>query len=298
MVRISMRLHVQPEECVSAHAVRERRRDMRRVLLAWFKRHPKRYPWRRPGVSAYQVLLAELLLKRTTATAAARAYGGFVKKYPTVERLALASEEDLVGSFLPIGLAQQRARSTHRLAQVLANLPDGIPVKLSSLLSLPGIGHYSARAILSFGWRVPVGVVDGNVERIFRRVFQDHINLDAGKSITQDIADQLVPPKAHRDFNFALLDLGSSVCRPAKPLCHECPLRPHCDYAIAPLEPPQSSLRVARLNRGLSLLELARRAGVSKLTLINIEAQRTKPRAETLRKIFQALDEETDLQDD
>ena len=121
--------------------------------------------------------------------------------------------------------------------------------------------------------------------------------MDASKSTIQDIADQLVPPKAHRDFNFALIDLGSSVCRPAKPLCNECPLRLHCDYAIAPKEPPRSSLRADRLSQGFSLLELARRAGVSKLTLINIEAQRTKPRADTLRKISQALDEENDLQD-
>lgn len=293
-----MLLHTPKQQSINPlDEVRNRRQAIRPGLLAWSKKHPKRYPWRRPGIGAYEVLLAELLLKRTTATAAARTYKHFVKQYPTVGELAAASEEELAQSFGPIGLAMQRARSTHRLARALANLPDGIPVKFSSLLSLPGIGEYSARAILSFGWRVPVAVVDGNVERILRRVFQDHINLDASKSTIQDIADQLVPPKAHRDFNFALIDLGSSVCRPAKPLCNECPLRLHCDYAIAPKEPPRSSLRADRLSQGFSLLELARRAGVSKLTLINIEAQRTKPRADTLRKISQALDEENDLQD-
>ena len=270
-----------------------RRQNIRRALLSWFKRHPKRYPWRRPRASAYEVLLAELLLKRTTATAAARAYRTFVKEYPTVERLAAASEDDLAQSFQPIGLAKQRARSTHRLALTLAGLPNGIPASLLALLSLPGIGEYSARAILSFGYRVPVALVDGNVERVIRRVFQNALVLDEPKSAIRNIAEKLVPPKDHRAFNFALIDLGKSVCRPAKPLCHDCPLRAHCDYTRGPQEPPLSSLRVHRQAKGLSLQELARRAGVSKLTIINIEAARTQPRDETLKKIARAMDVDT-----
>ena len=261
------------------------------MLLAWSKRHRRHYPWRRPGVSAYQVLLAELVLKRTTAAAAARAYGPFLKKYPTIDRLAIASEEDLARSFEPIGLSRQRASSVRRLAQALVTLPNGVPTNLSGLLALPSIGEYSARAILSFGHRVPVGLVDGNVARIFRRVFQNHLTSGNNQIGLQDMADLLVPPLKHREFNFALIDLGSSVCRPTKPLCHECPFKNHCDYAMSlqKLKPVQP-LRAVRQSLGLSLVNLAKMAGVSKLTIVNIEAGRTKARPDTLVKLAQAMD--------
>jgi adenine-specific DNA glycosylase len=165
-----------------------------------------------------------------------------------------------------------------------------VPDTIEQLCSLPGIGDYAARAILSFGYGTPVAVVDGNVERVLGRVFA-HCLVTAPTSTTiQKIADDLLTWEHHREFNFALLDLGSLICRPARPLCNECPLQSQCDFAQGPQnDQHESKLRNARQAKGMSLTALAKKAGVSKLTIVNIEAGRTLPREETLFKISQAL---------
>ena len=238
----------------------------------------------------YKLLMAELLLKRTTATAVARAYGPFVHRYPTVDHLVLASEGELAQVLEPIGLSRQRARAIRKLALLLAEQCDGVPNTIEQLRALPGIGDYTAQAVLSFGYGVPVAVVDGNVERVIRRVFQGTIDSNLGRAVVQNIAVDLLPWKCHRSFNFAILDLGALICRPARPRCHECPLKSQCDYVQEPTRVRiNAPLRTARQAQGLSLSRLASKAGVTKLTIVNIEAGRTLPRMETLQKIAHAM---------
>ena len=279
------------EAIVSTGTSRARREKFRRALLTWAKSNLRDLPWRRAGTNAYGILVAELLLKRTTATAAARLYGPFMDKYPSISDLANASEYGLTETLVPVGLSRQRARAIRQLAFALTRQHGNIPNSIDMLCALPGIGDYAARAILSFGFDIPVAVVDGNVERVIGRAFHDQPELVKSKRAVQRAVDGLLPRRRHQDFNFALLDLGSLVCRPAKPLCANCPLRRQCDYALSPQSiRPSSRLRKTRQAKGLSLLELANRAGVSKLTVINIEARRTSPREETLLKIAMAMD--------
>ena len=263
---------------------------LRKALLSWAELHLREYPWRRAATSVYDLLVAELLLKRTTATAAARSYGPFISKYPSIGHLALAGEDELAQVLVPIGLSRQRARSIRRLAATLEFHRNGIPSTMNELCALPGIGEYTAQAVLSFGHGVPVAVIDGNVERVIGRVFQGFLGSNPDRTAIRGIATALLPRKHHRRFNFALLDLGALVCRPAKPRCQNCPLQKLCDYAVAPpSNRPHSALRIARQAGGFSLLELANKAGVSKLTIVNIEAGRVVARTQTLRKLAHAM---------
>ncbi|MBA7699718.1 Endonuclease III [subsurface metagenome] len=268
------------------------KRDFQQALLTWAKSKLRDYPWRRTKNSAYKILVAELLLKRTTATAAARAYNPFIRKFPTVNHLFHATKDELAGTLEPIGLSKQRAHAIKELAQVLIQRYEGqVPTTLEKLYDLPGIGDYAARAIMSFSHDTPLAVVDGNVERVLRRVFQDQLVKIPNRATIQNIVDDLLPENGHRNFNFALLDLGSLICRPTRPSCYKCPLQRWCDYARIPQDTRLSGrLRGLRQARQLSLLELAKKAGVTKLTIINMEAGRTYPRKETLRKIARVLD--------
>ena len=269
---------------------KSRRARVRQRLLAWAAETLRDYPWRLPGTSPYDVMVAELLLKRTTATAAARSYRPFLAAYPDITSLAEATEAQLAEALNPLGLSCQRAPAIRQLALTLKQGTGAVPKSLAKLRALPGLGDYSARAVLSFGHDVPVAVVDGNVERVFRRVFQRTIGTNASRTTVQSIADALLPRKHHRTFNFALLDLGSLICRPLRPKCHICPLQRVCDYAKTPAESDAPTpLRAARTSRGISLVKLAALAGVSKLTIINIEAKRTRPRTETAQKLADAL---------
>lgn len=267
-----------------------RRQTVRQRLVTWAADHLRGYPWRQPDTHPYNILVAELLLKRTTATAAARMYAPLLERYPTLNRLAMVSEDDLAHDLNPLGLSRQRARSIKKLSLALLESHGLIPTTFAELRSLPGLGDYAARAIMSFAHDVPVAVVDGNVERIFRRVFQRAIGAGASRATVQAVADMLLPRKRHRTFNFALLDLGALVCRPARPLCQSCPLQRLCDYANGPADSRAATrLRTTRTSRGISLSKLAALAGVSKLTIINIEAGRTRPRPQTTWKLACAL---------
>ena len=267
-----------------------RRRRVRQLLLAWASGNLRDYPWRKLGIGTYEVVVAEVLLKRTTSTAVARIYGPFLKQYPVLSQLVLASEDELAHTLAPLGLSRQRAKALRKLALTLEERGGHVPRTLSELRALPGLGDYAARAIMSFGYGDPVAVVDGNVERVVGRVFLRSVGAGAPRPTVQAVADALLPRMRHRDFNFALLDLGALICRPARPRCVECPLKGICDYARRPVDDRTSTpLRTARLSKGVSLSRLAALAGVSKMTVINIEAGRTSPRPETVRKLAMAL---------
>ena len=273
-----------------------KRSEFQAAVLRWAESNMRPYPWRNKCRSPYEIMVAELLLKRTTAAAAARTYEPFLEKYPSVNSLAQATEEELAQDFKSVGLYAQRAKAVSKLAQHLTEQEAGsIPSTLDRLSKVPGLGAYSTRAVLSFGYGKPAAVVDANVVRVLTRVFQKDLPEHPSANFLQNLADAILPEKSHREFNFALLDLGALVCRYVKPRCDQCPLVNICDYANlkqGPAEtnkPLTSRVRQTRMEKNLSLVKLARKAKVSKLTIINIEAGRTSPRPETIRKLADAL---------
>ena len=279
-----------------------KRLAVQQAVLGWAADYLRDYPWRHNPNGAYGVLVAELLLKRTTATAASKVYEEFLGQFPNLTSLAESSEDKLAGVLAKVGLQQQRARAIKAMAHHLGAREDcAIPNELPSLLAVPGLGEYSARAVLSFGFDIPVAVVDSNVERVLSRAFQDLLPPRPPQRALQELADRLLPEKSHRVFNFALLDLGALVCRYVGPKCKECPLAHMCDYykqskqRVIKETPARyetsvdTKLRRVRQERGLSLVKLAQGSGVSKLTIIRIESGKTSPRDETLRKLATVL---------
>ena len=275
-------------------SISQKRPALRLGVLTWFSSHGRDYPWREKGRTPYEILVAELLLKRTTATSAAKVYDQFLSAYPDLEAMASASEEELVDALGRVGLYRQRARAIANLSAHLIEEADGaVPDTLERLLTVPGIGAYSARAILSFGFDIREAVVDNNVARILKRVFKAVLPEKPSMEILQRVADELIPTRLHREANFGLLDLAALVCRRAVPRCSECPLNEMCDLSgEQTTEYPSvySALRELRLANGVSLVSLSQLSGVSKLTIINIEANRTRPRPATLEKLKAALE--------
>ena len=271
--------------------------EFQRNVLRWAKSNIRGYSWRDERRNPYEILVAELLLKRTTAAAANHLYQGFLEKYPTVDDLAQSTEAELAHDLISVGLHIQRAKAVSKLAHYLIEHEAGsTPDTLDRLLKVPGIGSYSARAVLSFGYGKPAAVLDVNVVRVLTRVFRQGLPKRPTTKLLQELADNLLPEEAHRDFNFALLDLGALVCRYDKPKCNLCPLVDVCDYTDSNKKPAEakvivlSRVRQLRIQKGLSLVKLAKKSQVSKLTIINIEAGRTNARRETLEKLAKGLD--------
>ena len=270
-------------------------------VLEWGGQNFSDFPWRLSR-SPYEILVAELLLKRTTAAAAARAYEDFLARFPSLQAVASASDKELVETLSSVGLQRQRARSMKQLADWLLSKYEGdIPSDLEGLLEVPGLGDYSATAILSFGYGVPAAVLDTNVERILLRVFGNTLPSRPSRTMLREVAQNLLPKEGHREYNYGLLDLGRQICKYANPKCGECPLISVCDFydrsvpdgthkvGKAEGSSHSSKLRAIRRARGMSLKKLAENAEVSKLTVIRIEAGRTSARRETLDKLARAL---------
>jgi A/G-specific adenine glycosylase len=284
------------------HAIEEKKGEFTHLTFNWAQSHLRDYPWRKLGRTPYEILIAEILLKRTTATAAARVYDAFIRRFPSIQTINNSSEEQLASALSTVGLQRQRSRAIKALARHLSEEQGGyIPSDLDQLLSIPGLGEYSARAILSFGFGIPVAVVDANVERILGRVFQSLLPPRPSGRQIQELASSLLPSESHREHNLGLLDLGALVCRYIDPLCPECPISSICDHysrnkAMLIKEKPGRyetavgmKLRNMRKEKGIGLAKLAQLAKVSKLTIIHIESGKTSPRPKTIAKLAAAL---------
>ena len=270
-------------------------------VLVWGARNFGDFPWRLRR-SPYEVLIAELLVKRTTATAASRVYEDFLVRFPSLQDVVSAPNEDLVNALSTLGLQNQRAHSMKHMAGWLLSKYDGtVPSNLEDLLDVPGLGDYIATATLSFGHGVRAAILDTNVERILLRVFRTKLSPRPSRTSLREVAQFLLPKDRHREYNYGLLDLGRLICTYANPKCEECPLASVCDFyknstgQVAhqvggnSAEALPGNLRAIRRDRGLSLERLADVAKVSKLTVIRIEAGRTSPRRKTLEKLGRAL---------
>lgn len=171
-----------------------------------------------------------MLLKRTTAKAASTVYPKLIKEYPSVRKLVTAKEKALTRLVTPIGYPQ-RANEMLIAAKVIVNSFRGkLPNDKKSLLSIPYIGDYISSAILSLGYDEPFPMVDSNVNRIISRVyFGKNPRPNITKEVMQ-IASELLPKDEHRRFNFAMLDLGGTICLPKGPKCKSCPLSKLCRF--------------------------------------------------------------------
>jgi A/G-specific adenine glycosylase len=198
-------------------------------LLAWYADHRRDLPWRRTR-DPYRVWVAEVMLQQTQVATVLPYYERFLAQFPTLETLAAASLDAVLKSWEGLGY-YARARHLHAAArQVVAEFDGQLPTTLNELLSLPGIGRYTAGAIASIAGGQDVPAPDGNVRRVLGRVFaipQD-LTRGAGQRRLWQLAASLLPPGRAGEFNQALMDLGALVCTPRAPSCERCPLAKDC----------------------------------------------------------------------
>ena len=197
------------------------------LLLAWYARGHRDLPWRHTR-DPYPIWVSEIMLQQTRAQAVIPYYRRFLERFPTVTTLAAASEDDVLALWSGLGY-YSRARNLRRAAQQIA-AADRFPRDFASLRALPGIGDYTAAAVGSIAFNLPVAVVDGNVLRVVARVTNDAGDISAGRTRARfgEIAQQWLDPRAPGQFNQALMELGATVCLPRNPLCLVCPLAACC----------------------------------------------------------------------
>ena len=247
--------------------------ELRGNLLAWYSANRRDLPWRRPPWRSdpYAIWVSEIMLQQTRVAVVIERFKAFLVRYPTIDALACAPEQDVLALWSGLGY-YRRARMMHKTAQlVAARDPAGLPTTPAELRMLPGIGAYTAAAIASIAHGEAVAVVDGNVERVLCRL--NGLNAAAGgvalRRKVEQFAAQLLDPQRPGDFNQALMELGATVCLPRNPRCAECPLRIRCitrgEHKTRP-RPPMQGREIAqalavRASRG-------RRSGQSREVLL------------------------------
>jgi len=202
---------------------RVERKSFRKKLLAWYKAHRRDLPWRADR-DPYRVWLSEIMLQQTRVAAVIEHYKEFLRRFPTVKRLAAAREDRVLAAWSGLGY-YRRARMMHAAAKVIVGKHGGrFPSTAETLLPLPGIGRYTAAAIASIAFGQPVAVVDGNVERVLQRVSGERLGGEALWTAANDLLDANCPG----DFNQAMMELGATVCTPRTPTCLTCPVVELC----------------------------------------------------------------------
>jgi A/G-specific adenine glycosylase len=218
---------------------------LRRRLLSWFPAYGRSFPWRERGRTPYEVVVAEILLQRTTAAAVARTYIGFLKRYPSWIALAQAPPEGLENALRPLGLWRQKALAFQQLAQSIEMNGGVVPRTRKELERLPGIGPYTAGAVLAIVYGRAEPLLDVNMARLLWRFLGPSNGIEAKpKRRLRALALRLVRGKRCLVVNWAALDFGALVCRARRPLCPECPLRARCQYVRSRQLQPTSSVGV------------------------------------------------------
>lgn len=203
--------------------------DLRRRLLSWYERHARDLPWRRSR-DPYRVWVSEVMLQQTQVDAVRPYFERFTAAFPTVADLAAADEQQVLRLWEGLGY-YRRARSLHAAAkQVVGQLAGRMPDHVAGLLELPGIGRYTAGAIVSIAYDKPAPILEANTIRLYTRLvaYEGAPTSAAGQRFLWGVAEQLLPKKNVARFNQALMELGSLVCTPTAPKCDECPLRSQC----------------------------------------------------------------------
>ena len=203
-------------------------------FIEWYEKKGRDLPWRQEGVTNYQIVVTEILLKQTQAKAVATMWNGFFCKYPTIDKLADTNSVNLYENIKELGLGKQRASGLIDMSQWIIDKHDSqVPCSLDDLMAIPHIGQYSANAILCFACGQKAVIVDTNILRFFSRYLGIEVKKDIRRNpIIWDIARQLLP-RAKRScykHNYGLLDFTDEICRSKKAQCNRCPLNKTCNH--------------------------------------------------------------------
>lgn len=198
-------------------------------LIDWYLKNKREMPWRET-TDPYKIWISEIILQQTRVAQGLDYYRRFVEQFPDVRSLAQADEEAVLKCWQGLGY-YSRARNLHFAAKTILETHNGeFPKTHKEILSLKGIGDYTAAAISSFAFGLPYAAVDGNFYRVLSRVFEIATPIDSskGKAEFQALAQELIDRHRPGLFNQAVMDLGATVCTPSSPSCNACPLREVC----------------------------------------------------------------------
>lgn len=195
-------------------------------LLDWYKANARPLPWRESR-DPYRIWISEIMLQQTTVKAVVPYFEKFLARFPDVQALARSTIEDVYEYWAGLGY-YSRARNLHKASLIIAK--SGFPKSHSELMLLPGLGPYTARAVASFAFSEPVGVLDGNVTRFLSRYHGKKVEFwrPSERRKLQLLADQWVTNFDSHDVNQALIEVGATICTPSKPFCVLCPVAHSC----------------------------------------------------------------------
>jgi A/G-specific adenine glycosylase len=201
----------------------------REILLTWFIKNRREFPWRKSTTTKYQYIIAEILLQRTRAETVAAFFPVFFRDYPSWKKLSMANIEQLQHYLQPIGLWRRRASSIHSLAQEMRKRNGRFPHDRKEIEELPGIGQYITNAVLLFCHDEPQPLLDANMARVLERVFGPRNLSDIRYDpYLQDLALKVVSCQSAKKINWAILDLAATICLIRNPRCSICPLSNIC----------------------------------------------------------------------
>lgn len=200
-----------------------------RLIIKWYNLHKRDLPWRNTD-NPYPIWLSEVILQQTRVDQGYAYFNRFIEKYPTVDLLARAEESEILKLWQGLGY-YSRARNLHAAAKTIVDIYQGVfPRKYKDVLSLKGVGEYTAAAIVSFAYNEPYAVVDGNVYRVLSRIFavDDPINSSKGKKVFAELAQLLLDEVDAGLHNQAIMEFGALQCVPVSPDCAVCPASDIC----------------------------------------------------------------------
>lgn len=242
---------------------------MQTRLLSWWEVAGRDLPWRRTR-DPWAVLVSETMLQQTQVPRVEARFPAFLEQFPTPLACAAAPAGDVVRAWAGLGY-NSRALRLHQCAQAVAERHGGVlPGDLDALLALPGVGPYTARAVLVFAFERDIGLVDTNAGRFLARAGAGRA---LGRREAQEVADALVPPGRGWAWGQAVFDLGALVCVRRSPRCGECPIAAHCAWARAGFPAPDPVVGSAGISGGQSRFEGSDRQGRGRL----VDALRRAP---------------------
>lgn len=220
-------------------------------LLKWYRLHKRTLPWRdRQGNDPYAVWVSEIMLQQTRVEAVIPYFEKWMKLFPNVRALAEASEQTVLNAWEGLGY-YSRARNLHKAAKIVVEQHAGeVPRALDELRSLPGIGRYTLGAIASIAFGMDVPALDGNIKRVYARIFDiaEPVDTQQGEKILWELAEKHLPKNQAGDYNQALMDLGATICIPKNPRCLICPVMELCKARangtqhLRPVKSPRKSV--------------------------------------------------------
>ncbi|MDT5371537.1 MAG: A/G-specific adenine glycosylase [Mycobacterium sp.] len=218
-------------------------------LLGWYEVAGRDLPWRRPGVSAWQILVSEFMLQQTPVSRVEPVWQVWVRRWPTPSATAAAGAADLLRAWGKLGYPR-RAKRLHECATVIArDHDDVVPDDVETLLGLPGVGDYTARAVACFGYGRRVPVVDTNVRRVVARATRGVAEAPGSSRDLAEVAALLPEDATAACFSVALMELGATVCTARSPRCGVCPLSA-CAWRAAGHPPADQPARRAQSYAG------------------------------------------------